>query len=97
MSNAFVDLHCHSTASDGTAAPAEVVDLARASGLCAVALTDHDTTAGLAEAAARAGEIGIDFLPGIELSCRFPEPGTLHLLGYGIDPANRTLQQVCRR
>jgi hypothetical protein len=80
-----VDLHCHSTASDGTLRPADVVRLAADSGLSAIALTDHDTVAGVGEAAAEARRIGIEFLPGIELSCYFPRPGTLHLLGYGID------------
>ena len=66
--------------------PAAVVRLAAESGLSALALTDHDTVAGVAEAAAEAKLAGIDFLPGIELSCYFPRPGTLHLLGYGVDP-----------
>ena len=81
----FADLHCHSTASDGTLAPADVVRLAAERGLSALALTDHDTIAGLAEASAAADAEGIDFLPGIEVSCAHPRPGTLHLLGYGFD------------
>jgi hypothetical protein len=87
----FVDLHCHSTASDGTLAPAAVVDLAKQQGLTALALTDHDTVAGVPEAAKRAADIGLDFLPGIEISASFPHPGTLHLLGYGIDPLSPAL------
>ena len=87
----FVDLHCHSTASDGTLTPTQLVDAAKAAGLTALALTDHDTVAGVAEAAKRAGEVGIDFLPGIEISAAFPQPGTLHLLGYGIDPTGSAL------
>ena len=74
----YVDLHCHSTASDGSGTPGEVIDLARREGLSAIALTDHDTVAGVAEAAARAKELGLDFLPGIEISAAFPAPGTLH-------------------
>jgi hypothetical protein len=66
--------------------PADVVRLAADSGLSALALTDHDTVAGVAEAAVEAERVGIEFLPGIELSCYFPRPGTLHLLGYGVDP-----------
>ncbi|MDB5327187.1 MAG: hypothetical protein JWM57_2756 [Phycisphaerales bacterium] len=90
----FVDLHCHSTASDGTLTPTQVIDLAERQTLSAIALTDHDTVAGVAEAAARAAELGIDFLPGIEISASFPDPGTLHLLGYGIDPNSAALQAM---
>jgi 3',5'-nucleoside bisphosphate phosphatase len=86
-----VDLHCHSTASDGTMSPREVVELGKRIGLSAMSLTDHDTIGGLAEAAATAKEVGIDFIPGIEISAKFPEPGTLHILGYGIDPASPQL------
>lgn len=63
-----VDLHTHSTASDGTDAPADLPRLAKQAGLDAFALTDHDTTAGLAAAAAAAKAAGITFVPGIELS-----------------------------
>lgn len=93
----FVDLHSHSTASDGTFAPAEVVRLAKDAGLAGLALTDHDTIAGLAEAAAEADRLGITFLPGIEISAVPPVPdGTLHILGYGIDPQNAVLQKMTR-
>jgi predicted metal-dependent phosphoesterase TrpH len=92
-----VDLHCHSTASDGTLRPAEVVRLAHANGVSCLALTDHDTVAGNAEAAATAGELGMDFLPGIEVSCAFPRPGTMHLLGYGFDAAHPAMQRLVKR
>jgi predicted metal-dependent phosphoesterase TrpH len=94
MKPLFVDLHCHSTASDGTLAPAEVVRVAVERGLSALALTDHDTIGGVAEAAAEAGRVGLDFLPGIEISCQYPHPGTMHLLGYGIDPNHPTLRDL---
>jgi hypothetical protein len=90
----FVDLHCHSTASDGTFAPAQVVQLAKDSGLSALALTDHDTIGGIAEAQAAAKNLGIDFLPGIEISAEFPRPGTMHILGYGIDPQLPALKNL---
>ena len=90
----FVDLHCHSTASDGTLAPRDVVRLASEIKLSAIALTDHDTIGGIAEASAEAARLGIDFLPGIEVSAKFSYPGTLHILGYGIDPANATLTKL---
>lgn len=89
-----VDLHCHSTASDGTLAPSELVKLARDSGLSALSLTDHDTVAGIGEAASAARSHGIDFISGIEISAEFPSPGTLHILGYGIDPQNPSLKSL---
>ncbi|MBC8105061.1 MAG: PHP domain-containing protein [Anaerolineae bacterium] len=92
----FVDLHCHSTASDGTLASADVVKLAKESGLSALSLTDHDTIAGIAEASTAAQSLGIDFIPGIELSCRYPRPGTMHLLGYGIDTTSTALAELTR-
>ncbi|HZZ44475.1 MAG TPA: PHP domain-containing protein [Tepidisphaeraceae bacterium] len=95
--NAYVDLHCHSTASDGTMAPAEVVQLAKRSGLSAMALTDHDTIGGIAEAAEEAKKVGVDFLPGIEISAEFPAPGTLHLLGYGVDPQSAVLLDLTKQ
>ncbi|MDB5296557.1 MAG: hypothetical protein JWO31_2540 [Phycisphaerales bacterium] len=95
MSNVtYVDLHTHSTASDGTYAPADVVRLAAARDLSALALTDHDTVNGVAEAAAAAAEVGIDFLAGIEISAEYPHPGTMHILGYGIDPASPVLRSL---
>ena len=91
-----VDLHCHSTASDGTLPAAEVVRLAVDSGLSALALTDHDTIGGVAEAAAEAKRRSLDFLPGIEISAEYPHPGTMHLLGYGVDPASETLRDLTK-
>lgn len=93
----FVDLHSHSTASDGTLPPSEVVALAKRNGLSALALTDHDTVAGVPEAAEAARKAGIDFLPGIEISCDVPKPATLHLLGYGVDPQSPILLGLTKR
>ena len=76
----FVDLHSHSTASDGAFAPSVVVQEAHKAGLAAIALTDHDTTAGLAEAQAESERIGIRLVPGIELSAVEAEHET-HILG----------------
>lgn len=97
MPTQFVDLHCHSTASDGTLPPAEVVRLAQRNGLSALALTDHDTIGGIAEAAAEAAKLNIDFLPAIEISCEYGPPGTMHLLGYGVDPDSAILHDLTRR
>jgi len=90
-----IDLHMHSTASDGTDPPETLGTLAAKAGLSAIALTDHDTTAGL-EAAQRSCEIaGLRFVPGIELSTERGRPrGTLHLLGYHIDPTAARLRDV---
>jgi predicted metal-dependent phosphoesterase TrpH len=95
---AFVDLHAHSTASDGTFAPADVVRLAKEAGLVGLALTDHDTITGLAEASAEATRLGLTFVPGIEISAIPPtENGTLHILGYCIDPRNAVLTEMTRQ
>lgn len=94
MSESFVDLHCHSTASDGTLPPREVIRLAKQSNLSALALTDHDTVAGCADAADEAQKLGLDFLCGIEISAEYPHPGTMHILGYGVDPSNPALKSL---
>jgi predicted metal-dependent phosphoesterase TrpH len=95
-SASFIDLHSHSTASDGTLAPAELIREAKRAGLSALALTDHDTIDGNAEASAEAKTLGIDFLPGIEISCQVPRPATMHLLGYGVDVSNKTFSDTLR-
>lgn len=78
--SACVDLHSHSTASDGSRAPADVVAAAHAAGLAAIALTDHDTVAGIPEAGAAARDLGIRLVPGVELSAVEGDVET-HLLG----------------
>ncbi|MCD4823542.1 MAG: PHP domain-containing protein, partial [Phycisphaerae bacterium] len=90
----FVDLHTHSTASDGSASPAEVIDLAERQQLAAVALTDHDTTAGLAQARQQAELYSdLQFVGGIEVSAIFPH-GVLHILGLNIDEASPGLGKL---
>ena len=86
----MIDLHMHSTGSDGTYAPAELVRQAKAAGLTHMALTDHDTVAGLAEAREEAGRQGISFLGGLEISAEL-QPGTMHILGYGFDESSPAL------
>jgi len=92
----FVDLHTHSTASDGCSTPTEVIALADRIALAAVAITDHDTTAGLLEARTAAENFpDLHFVPGIELSAKFPS-GTLHILGLGIDEQATSLGALTR-
>lgn len=76
----MIDLHTHSRASDGSFTPTELVDKAHASGISAIALTDHDSMAGLAEAEARSKALGIRFVRGVEIEISFA-PGEFHLLG----------------
>ena len=89
-----IDLHTHSSVSDGTETPAELMQTARAAGLDVVALTDHDTTDGWA-AARDARPAGLTVIPGMELSCRwFPDdqpPISVHLLAYLFDPDSPAL------
>src|ERR1700712_3599304 len=92
MARPRIDLHTHSTASDGTDEPAEGVAAAPAAGLDVVALTDHDTTGGWAAAAA-ALPTGLSLVRGAEFSCVVPGPDgskdiSVHLLGYLFDPAH---------
>jgi predicted metal-dependent phosphoesterase TrpH len=76
-----IDLHIHSTFSDGVLRPAEVVDLAKSQGLTAIAITDHDTAAGTDEAMQRGNETGIEVISGIEISSWHDET-SMHILGY---------------
>jgi len=85
-----IDLHAHTTASDGSLTPTELVGKAHALGLAALAVTDHDTLGGLAEARAAAQETGLDLVPGVELSVE-DDAGRFHLLGYGFDPEDAAL------
>lgn len=86
----------HSTASDGTVAPDQLPKLALDAGLVGFSLTDHDTLAGIAAATSEAAKCGIRFVPGIEVSCAFPRPGTVHLLGYGFNPESRPIRRLAR-
>jgi len=81
----MIDLHAHSTVSDGSDPPERVVELAAAAGCSAVALTDHDSLAGLAGAAVRAAELGITFVPGCEVSCVPVASGGMHVLVYFVE------------
>ncbi len=86
----FIDLHIHTTASDGSFSPSEAVSLAGKAGLRAIAMTDHDTADGVEEACAAAKKRGIELVPGIELSVDYKGRG-IHILGYFIDTENEHL------
>lgn len=89
--NKYIDLHTHSTASDGTNSPSQVVELAYKAGLSAVALTDHDTVGGVAEACAT--DCPIEVIPGIELSAGYGD-GDIHILGLYIDHTSVHLKKM---
>ena len=89
----MIDLHTHSTASDGKLAPAELVRHAVKAGIEVLALTDHDTLSGIGEASGEASRVGLEFFPGVEISAEF-NPGTLHMLGYFIDPDDESLNRT---
>lgn len=82
------DFHVHSTASDGKLTPVELVDTAVSSSLAALAIADHDTLKGVPEAYQRAGELGLMYIPAVELSVDLHTGGSAHLLGYfpGLSP-----------
>ncbi|WP_372996810.1 PHP domain-containing protein [Marinobacter sp.] len=80
-----IDLHCHSTASDGALSPAALVERAAGHGVSHLSLTDHDTVAGLAEAESAARECGVVLIPGVELSCLW-KSRTIHIVGLDFDP-----------
>lgn len=91
-----IDLHTHSRASDGTDTPAELVRAAAHAGLDVLAITDHDTAAGWAEASAAADELGIELVLGMEISTRHHGRG-VHLLAYGPDPTHPPLATELER
>lgn len=91
----MIDLHLHTTASDGRLAPSELIHRAAAAGLTVLSITDHDTTAALKEAGAAARALGLALVPGIEITA--VEAGQdVHVLGYFFDPADRGLFDFLR-
>ncbi|MCK4775401.1 MAG: PHP domain-containing protein, partial [Candidatus Krumholzibacteria bacterium] len=80
-----IDLHMHSTFSDGFKSPTTLVEMAAAKKLVAISLTDHDSVDGLSEAIRAGGEHGVEVVAGVELSCEY-RGRDLHVLGYGVDP-----------
>lgn len=92
----LIDLHSHSTRSDGTDRPAELVRRAHAASVDVLALTDHDTTAGWSEALAAADALGLTLVRGLEISCRLSNAG-VHLLAYEPDPEYGPLRSELER
>lgn len=92
----MIDLHTHSKASDGTLSPTELINLAAEKGINTLALTDHDTVAGLEEAKRAAQEKGITFVPGVELNISWPT-GEFHLLGMGLACKSQELSEVVHK
>jgi len=97
----MIDLHTHSNVSDGELSPSALLELAKNSGITALALTDHDALAGLAEAEEIAKSLEIRFIPGVESEVEF-EPGDFHILGLGIKqypdgPLGKFLERIRRR
>src|SRR5690242_1670268 len=86
------DLHLHTTRSDGTYEPAELVDLARRSGLSAISVTDHDTLEGIAPAR-QAADATLEVISGVDITTEF-RSRELHLLGYFFDPQDAALRQA---
>ncbi len=89
----MIDLHTHSTYSDGTLSPTDLVRQAASAGIHTLALTDHDCLSGLSEARQQAAQEGIELINGIELSVTWFSH-TLHIVGLGVDPDNKNLQAL---
>ncbi len=92
----FIDLHVHTTASDGTLKPSEAVACAQHKGLKAIAITDHDTVQGVAEALEAGVELGMEVIPGVEISVDH-SGGELHILGYFVDIHRAVLRENLRK
>jgi len=93
MARTFIDLHTHSTASDGSDSPEELIHLAKKSNVTTLALTDHDTVAGVEEAMETGKELGVDVIAGCELGVK-TDFGEIHLLGLWLDPKAPKLQKI---
>jgi predicted metal-dependent phosphoesterase TrpH len=91
--NHRIDMHTHSTFSDGVHSPAALIDMAKLKGLQGLALTDHDSMEGFPELKAAAAVVGLEVITGVEMSCEYNSKD-LHVLGYGVDHANANLQAL---
>jgi len=91
----YIDLHTHSTFSDGTNTPTRLVEIAMVKGLTALALTDHDSLDGFVELADAADAVGLEVITGVEMSCEH-NSRDLHILGYGVDHEATGLQNMLK-
>ncbi len=89
----MIDLHVHTTASDGQYTPSQIIQKASEKNIKVIAITDHDTTAGLEEAVTEGKKLGITVVPGIEINITFPT-GEFHLLGHGISAPSDSLKSI---
>ncbi|RKZ35167.1 hypothetical protein DRQ33_00325 [bacterium] len=92
----YVDLHTHSTVSDGSLTPVQIVQRAKKYDLSAISITDHDAIDGTDDALAEAQTLNIDFVPGIEISTAWCQ-GRMHILGYFIDHKAQSIEQLLKR
>lgn len=92
----MIDLHVHSTVSDGSDRPERLPELAAGAGCSAMAITDHDRLDGIPDAAARAREVGVELVPGCEVSCA-GSPGSIHVLVYFVQPGEGPLHEELDR
>lgn len=88
----WVDLHLHTTASDGVLSPSRIVRYAKEQGLQAIAITDHDTIEGNGEALDEGAKLSLEVIPGVEISAQF-DLGSMHILGFFIDIGNKALKE----
>jgi len=94
----LIDLHIHSTASDGSLNPLEILTLAKTVGVKAISITDHDTIDGIKNLFKHPLSPSVDFITGVEISCEpppgFEDVGSIHLLGYGFSIYDRNLNMI---
>jgi predicted metal-dependent phosphoesterase TrpH len=96
MKEAWVDLHLHTNYSDGLLTPAQVVTRAKEAGLKAIGIVDHDTIDGIAEAVEAGGDLGVEIVPGVELSSQY-EGKDIHIIGYYFNPDHPRLMDYLER
>ncbi|MCK5312580.1 MAG: PHP domain-containing protein, partial [Desulfobacteraceae bacterium] len=97
----MIDLHIHSTASDGSFSPSEILNLSLDAGIKAIALTDHDSIDGVREVMKIGVPWPLEFITGVEISCEppkdFPDNSSLHILGYGFDLENKDMNSILKK
>lgn len=92
----MIDLHCHSNISDGSCSLTELIQLAKLKGITHLAITDHDTTKGIQESIAIGREVGVEIIPGLEISAYdYKRDRKAHILGYFIEPGHEAITKLC--